>query len=114
MNTGDVLDRTRVSPGDRPREVALTADGLTLVSVNTGSSSVSFFDAPSLTRKERVDVGSGPGSLLVDASGRAFVFNTLSNSISVIDISSRRLVGTISTDSAPLRGSSTRGAIGST
>jgi YVTN family beta-propeller protein len=103
--TGDVLERTRTSPGDRPREIALSADGSTLLSVNTGSGSVSFFDAVSLTRKERVDVGSGPGSVLIDPSGRrAFVFNTLSSSISIIDIPGRSLVGTLSTDSSPLRG----------
>jgi DNA-binding beta-propeller fold protein YncE len=103
--TGDVIERTRTSPGDRPREIALAADGSTLLSVNPGSGSVSFFDAASLTRKERVDVGSGPGSVLIDPSGRrAFVFNALSSSISVIDIPSRSVVGSLSTDSGPLRG----------
>jgi YVTN family beta-propeller protein len=103
--SGDILERSRVSPGDRPREVALTPDGSTLVSVNPGSNSVSFFDAVSLTRQERVNVGSGPGSILVGPTGqRAFVLNALSSSVSVIDIASRRLVATVSTDSAPLRG----------
>ena len=61
--TGEVIDRTRLSPGDRPREVALTPDGLTLLSVNTGSGSISFFNAPSLTRGERINVGNGPNSV---------------------------------------------------
>lgn len=101
----DVVDRSRLLPGDRPRELALTPDGRTLVSVNTGSNSVSFFDAHPLTRLERVDVGSGPVSLLMAPSGqRAFVFNALSSSISVVDIPRRSVVGTIPTDPAPLRG----------
>ena len=105
VNTHDILERTRVSPGDRPRELALAADGATLLSVNAGSSSVSFFDASSLTRKERLEVGSGPASLLFDTSGRrAFVFNARGNSISVIDVASGSLAATISTDAAPLRG----------
>ena len=103
--TGEVLERTRVSPGDRPRELALTPDGLTLVSANEGSNSISFFGAASLTRQERVNVGSGPGSVAVDPAGkRAFVFNTLSGTVSVVDIANRSLSATLSTDSAPLRG----------
>ena len=100
-----IMERTRVSPGDRPRELALTPDGRTLISANTGSNSVSFFDAASLTRQERINVGGGPGSVLVDPSGRrAFVFNTLSSSVSVIDVASRSLEATLSTEAAPLRG----------
>jgi YVTN family beta-propeller protein len=103
--TGEIVERTRVSPGDRPSEVALTPDGVTLVSVNTGSDSISFFDAASLTRRDRLNVGSGPGSIVVDPEGRrAFVFNTLSGSVSVVDIGNRNLLATVSTDSAPLRG----------
>ncbi len=103
--TGEIVERTRVSPGDRPRELALTPDGVTLISVNAGSNSVTFFDAVSLTRQERVNVGSGPASVLVEPTGRrAFVFNTLSSSLSVIDISNRTLVATISTEVSPLRG----------
>ena len=100
-----VIDRARVSPGDRPREVALTPDGSTLVSVNGGSNSVSFLDAASLTRRERINVDNGPGSIAIDPSGRrAFVFNTLAGTISVVDIESRSLAATISSDAAPIKG----------
>ena len=103
--TGDIVDRTSASPGDRPRELALTPDGSTLVVVNTGSNSVSFFDTGALTRADRANVASGPGSLAIEPTGRrAFVFNTLSGSISVVDIASRAVVATLSTDASPLRG----------
>ncbi|MBP1636493.1 MAG: beta-propeller repeat protein [Acidobacteria bacterium] len=103
--TGETIEFSTVSPGDRPRELALTPDGATLVSANTGSNSISFFDAVSLTRQERVNVGSGPASVAIDAAGRrAFVFNTMSSSVSVVDIATRRVVATASTDAAPLRG----------
>lgn len=103
--TREMVERSSLSPGDRPQELALTPDGLTLISVNTGSNSVSFFDALSLARQERVTVGSGPGSLLIDPTGRrAFVFNTLSSSMTVIDLQGRSVAATISTESAPLRG----------
>ena len=102
--TGDVVERTRVSPGDRPRELALSPDGMTLLSVNTGSNSVTFFDAVSLARRERVNVGSGPGSIVIDPEGkRAFVSNTLSSSLSVIDLANHSLVATLSTEASPLR-----------
>jgi len=102
---GEIVERARLSPGDRPQEVALTPDGLTLLSVNTGSASVTFFGAASLVRQERVAVGNGPRSAVIDPSGaRAFVFNTLSDTVSVFEIASRSLVGTLSTDPGPLRG----------
>ena len=103
--TGSVVERTRVSPGDRPRELALTPDGSTLVSVNSGSDSISLFDALPFIRQERINVGSAPGSALVEPPGRrVFVFNTGSSSVTVVDIANRNPVATISTDASPLRG----------
>jgi YVTN family beta-propeller protein len=103
--TGEIVERTRLSPGDRPQEVALTPDGRVLLSVNAGSGSVSFFGAASLVKQERIAVGNGPNSVAIDPSGaRAFVFNTLSDTVSIIDIAGRTLVTTLSADPAPLRG----------
>jgi len=103
--TGAIVDRAGASPGDRPREIALTPDGNTLVVVNTGSNSVGFFDTGALARQDRVNVGSGPGSVAIDPTGRrVFVFDTLSNAISVIDIASRAVVATLATEASPLRG----------
>jgi DNA-binding beta-propeller fold protein YncE len=102
---GEVIQRVQLSPGDQPRELGLTADGATLISVNPGSNSITFFDAVSLTRQERVDVGGGPGSILIDPSGRrAFVFNTQSSSLSIVDVTRQSLVTTLSLDAPPLRG----------
>jgi YVTN family beta-propeller protein len=56
-------------------------------------------------RQERIAVGNGPGSAAIDPAGaRAFVFNTLSDTVSVVDLAGRTVAGTISTDSAPVRG----------
>ena len=102
--TGEIAERVRSSPGDRPIEVALTPDGLTLIAVNPGSNSITFHDALSLARSERLNVGDGPRSVLVDSAGRrAFVFNTLSSSISVVDIPARSLAATVTVDAPPLR-----------
>jgi YVTN family beta-propeller protein len=100
-----VVERARLGPGDRPRELALTPDGRTLVSVNTGSNSVAFLETAPLSRGERVDVDSGPAAVAIDPAGRrAFVFNTLASSVSVIDLARRAVAATLSTESSPLRG----------
>ena len=53
----------------------------------------------------RLSVGNGPNSVLLDSTGRrAYVFNTLSSTISVIDIANKALITTISTEPSPLRG----------
>jgi YVTN family beta-propeller protein len=101
----DIINWMRLNPGDRPRELALTPDGRQLLSVNTGSNTVSFIDPGSLFELKRIRVGDGPNSILIDQTGRrAYVFNTLSSSISIIDLPNKTLVTTIATDSGPLRG----------
>jgi len=102
---GNVADRIRLYPGDEPREVALTPDGRTLLSANTGSNTVSIIDADSRFEVARIPVGNGPRSVVVDPAGRrAFAFNTLSNTVSVLDIPTRSLIATIGVDSGPVRG----------
>ena len=105
ITAGDIINRMRVNTGDRPRELALTPDGRTLLALNTGSNTVSFLDSASLFELGRINVGNGPSSILIDQTGRrAFVFNTLSSTISVVDIPNRGIVTTISVDAGPLRG----------
>jgi DNA-binding beta-propeller fold protein YncE len=105
VTAGDIVNRMRLNSGDRPRELALTPDRRTLLTVNAGSNTVSFFDPSSLFELGRINVGNGPSSLLIDQTGRrAFVFNTLSSTISVVDIPNRGIVTTISVDPGPLRG----------
>jgi len=106
---GSIADRIRLNPGDEPRELALTADGRTLLSANTGSGTVSFIDTASRFEVARIKVGDGPNSILIDPTGRrALVFDYQSNDISVIDISARVVIATISTDPGPVRGQFSR------
>lgn len=102
---GTLSDRIRLSPGDEPRELALTPDGKVLLSANTASNTVSVVDTVSRVELTRILVGNGPGSILIEPTGRqAFVFNTTSNTISVLDIPGRAVIRTIGTDSSPVRG----------
>jgi YVTN family beta-propeller protein len=102
---GTVVDRQRLIAGDRPGELALTPDGKTLLSANSGSGTVSLIDSSSLIETKRVKVGAGPQSVLVDRTGRkAYVFNSLSNTISVVDIVSGAVAATVAAESGPVRG----------
>jgi len=100
-----VLDRLELRGGDEPLELALTPDGRTLLSANSGSNTVSLIDADGLVERTRIQVGSNPTSILVDREGkRAWVFNTAESTLSVIDIGTRAVVGTVSTEASPVRG----------
>jgi YVTN family beta-propeller protein len=102
---GEVIDRIRLFGGDRPIEVALTPDGKTLLVVNSGSDTVSLFNAVSLNELARLRVGNDPRSIVLDATGRrGYVFNTQGNTISVIDVPNRLVAATIPTETGPLRG----------
>ncbi len=107
---GAVVSRIRLTAGDEPRELALSRDGRTLISANTGSDSVSFIDTVSLSEQARVEVGDGPSYVLLGPGDRrAYVLNTLSHSISVLDVEAvldaenEPIVATISTEQGPTR-----------
>lgn len=70
---GDVVGTVPV--GNRPAQIALTADGRTLVVANRGDASVSLVDTGSLSETARIPVGAEHphGLALDDAGGRAFV-----------------------------------------
>ncbi len=102
---GEPFFRIRLLRGDSSRALSLTTDGKTLLAVNNGSNSVSIIDTTSLAEVNRIRVGSGPNSLVVDRSGkRGYVFNTYSNTISVIDVQNQSIVATLSSDAAPIDG----------
>jgi YVTN family beta-propeller protein len=105
VDKGDTIYRMRLNTGDRPPELALTPDGSVLLSVNSGSDSVSIINPFTLIEMKRLTVGHRPTSILLDRTGRkAYVFNSFSNSISVIDVPNRAVSATFATEVGPLRG----------
>jgi YVTN family beta-propeller protein len=102
--TGTPLGMATLRNGDRPRELALTPDGRTLLVVNEGSNSLSFVDAGAAVENERLPTGLEPRALLLDRSGRrAYVLNRRANSMTVVDVPNRAVVATLATDADPVR-----------
>jgi len=106
VTSNAVINTIPLTPGDAPRELALTPDGKILLSSNVGSSTVSIIDPLSFREADRLNVPNQPGAVMVDRTGnRAFIFNVLDNRISVLDLATRRFLdAAILTDSTPLRG----------
>ena len=108
MISGAIIGRIRLNPGDSPRELALTPDGKTLLCANNGSNTVSVIDPVSYIETSRITVGTQPVSIVMDKTGRAWVFNYFSNTISMIDTLSGTVVATLPSDLTPLRGAFNR------
>ncbi|MDU0459738.1 MAG: YncE family protein [Geobacteraceae bacterium] len=105
VKENDFVDHIRLNPGDEPGFVALSADGRTAITANSGSNTASIVDVQALTEVAHLPTGIGPGFIIMDRSGRkAFVFNRYSNTITVIDLALRQVAGTIATESAPVYG----------
>lgn len=106
---GRIIDRIRLTAGDRPGALGITPDGRTLVTANTGSNTVSVIDTGPRAEVGRVVVGSAPQAVVMDPSGRgAFVLNTRSSSVSVLDIARGAVARTIPTDPGPVQGTLNR------
>ena len=101
---GRFISRIQLSFGDQPTGLALTPDGRTLISSNSGSNTVSIIDAVSAFELQRIRVGQRPISVVVNPSGfKAYVMNYLSSTVSVVDLTQRTVAVTISVEGSPLR-----------
>jgi YVTN family beta-propeller protein len=73
--------------GDKPRTIAVTPDGSTVLTTNQFSQNVSVFDAATMTMLGYVDTGLRPGQVRVSPDGAtAVVTNRDSSFITVIDL----------------------------
>lgn len=102
--TGERAGRIRLTPGDEPRDLALTPDGRTLVVVNAGSGTASFLDPLAEAEVARVRTGDEPSAVLLDRGGRrGYVLNRRSGTITVLDLGNRVATATIATEAEPVR-----------
>jgi len=109
LRTGETVGNIPLQPGDMPGRLALTPDGLHLLVVNRDSKSVSFLSTLSQIELERVTVGEDPQFVLCDRNGkRAYVFNSSSDTMSVLDLDQPRVMATIITETGPFWGALNR------
>ena len=109
VGTREILARARLRSGDEPAEIALSRDGETLVSANSGSSTVSIIETTALREVGRVRLPTEPTSVVVGESGqRAYVLHSMSNAISVIDLRRLGLIATRTFEESPVRGAFNR------
>ncbi|MEY3027284.1 MAG: hypothetical protein RLZZ238_2181 [Planctomycetota bacterium] len=89
------------SPQVHPLE--LTPDGATLLAVNTADGQLEVFDLVSglPMRRGSVQVGIDPVSVRARSNGEAWVVNQISDSISVVDLASMRVVRTLRVGDEP-------------
>lgn len=81
----------------------LTPDGQTLLALNTGAGTLELYDAsgPGLVPLGSVPVGVDPVSVRARSSTEAWVVNNVSDSVSVVDLPSRRVRATLKTADEP-------------
>lgn len=94
----DIADR----PSNTPIDVAITSGGLIAV-VNAGSEDVSLIDLATRRAVAHLEVGINPRGIALSPDERfAYVNNTLSGTVSVIDMTSRSVAATIASTKIPL------------
>jgi YVTN family beta-propeller protein len=99
-----VRNRIELRVGDGPIDLALTADGQSLLSANFRSNTVSLIDLRSRVEITRFSVGRRPAAVVADATGTyAFSVNSLSNSVTVIDLPRLAPVASLPVETTPLR-----------
>jgi len=94
----DIADR----PANMPLDLAVTSTGTMLV-VHAGSDDVSVIRLSQSRAFAHVGVGSNPRGIALSPDEQfAYVNNTLSGSVSIIDVAAGRLAGTIDVTTIPL------------
>ncbi len=103
----DIADR----PSSLPIDVAMTSSGKALV-VNAGSDDVSIIDLATRRAVAHVSAGSNPRGIVLSADERfAYVNNTLSGTVSVLDLATNMVTSTIEVTKIPLDPSILNGKI---
>lgn len=106
----DLATRTvvgTVSVPTPPVQVFLAPDGETVVSADQGTrdrpgNTASVIDTHSMTVRSRVNTGSGPHGVVIDDTGtRAWVTNSYSDTVSVIELATSSVAATVPTGAEP-------------
>src|SRR5262249_48355317 len=81
----------------------MTPDGQKLLAVNTAANTLEIFDCsgPGLVPLGSVPVGLDPCSVRARSTSEAWVCNNISDSVSIVDLATRRVKATIKTADEP-------------
>lgn len=105
LRTHKVTARTPLPAA--PAQVYLTPDGRTLLTADQGTEdrpgrTVSLVDTAKMTSTGRITTGSGPHGLVVEPNGkRAWVTNMYDDTVSVLDLTARKVVATVKVGDKP-------------
>jgi YVTN family beta-propeller protein len=95
--------RAQAAPATQSSPIALSADNTRLVNVNPDANTITLFDAtvtpPAILAE--IPVGTEPVSVAL-ANGKAYVANSASGSVSVVDFTAKAVVKSIIVGSEPL------------
>ncbi len=90
---------------EKSAPIAISRNGSTVAAVNTETDSISFFDVDAgglLTKTHEVNVGDEPHSVALPLNtGRAYVANTVSGTVSVIRLDDFSIVDTLQVGTEP-------------
>lgn len=100
-----VQRKIRLRTGDRPTELALSADGATLISLNSGSNSVSIFSTDSFSERRRLLFSTTPASIFTGVNSHsAYVSLPDINALALLDLERDAVVITASLTDTATRG----------
>ncbi|MDY0185866.1 MAG: YncE family protein [Desulfuromonadaceae bacterium] len=102
---GKVQRKIRLQTGDRPTELALSADGATLISLNSGSNSVSIIGTDSFSERRRLLFSTTPAGIFTGANNRnAYVSLPDINALALLDLERDVVVATANLTDTATRG----------
>jgi YVTN family beta-propeller protein len=98
-DTGGELKPTN-GLSDDPHSVALSDDDLTAIVTDRQSSAVTDVDLTTGAAVATIGVGAEPVDVSIDGSGRAYIANSLSDTVSVVAVRQRAVVATVPSEFA--------------
>jgi YVTN family beta-propeller protein len=101
---GSLLPRAAAAPATQSSPIVVTANGQRLLNVNPDANSVSVFDVTvnPPAKLAEIAVGTDPSSVAVHPNGvKAYVANSFSGSVSVLNLTTLTVTGTITVGAEP-------------
>jgi DNA-binding beta-propeller fold protein YncE len=96
--------KVRLHAGARPTELALSTDGDTLVSLNSGTNSISIISTTSLSERQRILLSTTPASVCTSATNLAYIALPDINALALIDLQRDNVIATANLTDTAVKG----------